>query len=286
MSALLRIVVWLLAVALVAAPIVALVQGWAGSERWPLRSLRIDGELQQVDAVQVQAAVLPHAQRGFFAVRLDDVQAAVARLPWVESVEVARQWPDVLEVHVTEHVPFARWGEDRLLSTHGRLFPVGDAGVPAHLPLLDGPDAAVSDVVALYNDASTRFGALGLVVESLRQDARGSWSLRLSGGTDVVIGSSEARLRLQRFVRILPQLLAARPQVLERADLRYTNGFALRWGSEERQRPAPDALDRDAPPAADAEASPAAAARPATVHPLSPLARSHALPALSRLLPA
>jgi cell division protein FtsQ len=45
----------------------------------------------------------------------------------------------------------------------------------------------------------------------------------------VVVGSSEARLRLRRFARVLPQLLARSPLPLQRADLRYTNGFALEW---------------------------------------------------------
>lgn len=230
MSALLRIVVWLLALALVAAPVVALVQGWAGTERWPLRTLRVEGQLQRVDPALVQAALLPHAQRGFFAVRMDEAQQAVAQLPWVESVEVNKHWPDVLEVHIVENVPFARWGDDRLLSTHGRLFPLGDVEVPPELPLLHGPDAAVSEVVALYNEAREQFAAVGLHIESLRQDARGSWSLKLQDGPQVVIGGSEARLRLQRFVRLLPRLLASREAPLLRADLRYPNGFALTWG--------------------------------------------------------
>ncbi|MDO5506462.1 MAG: cell division protein FtsQ/DivIB [Pseudoxanthomonas suwonensis] len=230
MNALLRIAVWLLAVALVAAPVVALVQGWAGTERWPLRTLRVEGQLQRVDPAQVQVALLPHAARGFFAVRMDDAQAAVAQLPWVESAEVNKHWPDVLEVRIVEHEPFARWGEDRLLSAHGRLFPVGGIQVPEELPLLDGPDAAVSEVVALYNHAREQFAGLGMEVEALRQDARGSWSLQLSSGTRVILGSHEARSRLQRFVRLLPRLLASRTQPLERADLRYTNGFALVWG--------------------------------------------------------
>ena len=60
--------------------------------------------------------MLPYAQRGFFAVDLEAAQTAVAHLPWVERAEVRKRWPDVLEVQVIEHMPFARWGADRLLS--------------------------------------------------------------------------------------------------------------------------------------------------------------------------
>ena len=49
MNALARILAWALAVALVALPVVAVVQGWIGADRWPLRTLRINDNLQQVD---------------------------------------------------------------------------------------------------------------------------------------------------------------------------------------------------------------------------------------------
>ena len=67
----------------------------------------------------MQEILRPFARRGYFAVQLDDAQAAVARLPWVEHAEVRKRWPDVLEVVVVEHRPFARWGEQQLLSVEG-----------------------------------------------------------------------------------------------------------------------------------------------------------------------
>ena len=60
-------------------------------------------------------------------------------------------------------------------------------------------------------------------------DRRGSWTLDAVQRHQVVIGSSEARLRLARFARLLPQLLSQKQLPLTRADLRYTNGFALSW---------------------------------------------------------
>lgn len=229
MTALLRILAWALALALVALPVVALVNGWIGADRWPLRTLRLQGDLQRVDARRVRQTVLPFARRGFFAVPLADAQAAVARLPWVERAEVRKRWPDVLEVRIVEYRPLAHWGKDRLLSEHGRIFPRGGLVPPKDLPRLQGPDARVADVVALYDEARALFAPQSLRVAALSLDARGSWSLRLSDGSRVTVGKHEARLRLRRFARLLPQLRAQTQAPLARADLRYTNGFALVW---------------------------------------------------------
>ncbi len=229
MNAALRIFTWLLALALVALPVVAVVNGWIGADRWPLAKLRVHGQFERVDPAQLQVVVLPHAKHGFFAVRLQDAQDAVEKLPWVERAEVRKRWPDVMEIEVVEHKPFARWGEDRLLSVHGKLFPNPKGLSLEAMPQLGGPDSQAQEVVALYNEARELFAPLGLKVEGLRMDPRGSWSLVLDNGTEVVIGRADARPRLQRFARMLPQLLTRNPLQLQRADLRYTNGFALSW---------------------------------------------------------
>ena len=229
MNAMLRLVGWLLAVALIALPVVAVLNGWIGAGQWPLTKLRATGEFERVDTAVLRATLLPYAQRGFFAVRLDDAQNAVARLPWVETAEVRKRWPDVLEVRVVEHRPFARWGEDRLLSEHGRLFPAKGVVVPEGLPSFAGPTSGITDVVAIYNESRALFTPIGMDVRTVELDRRGSWTIGLGNGATVVVGRREARARLARFARLLPQLLTQQAQVLARADLRYTNGFALSW---------------------------------------------------------
>lgn len=271
MNAFLRLVAWILAVVLVALPVVAVIQGWIGADRWPLRTLRVVGDIERVDAARLRATVLPYAQRGFFAVRLQDAQRAVAGLPWVEQAEVRKQWPDTLVVEVVEHRPFAWWGADRVLSERGRIFPGKGIAVPQGLPRFDGPEARSGELVALYNESRAMFAGGGLDVNGLRIDPRGSWSMRLSNGAELQIGRDDAKLRLQRFARLLPQLLAQRRQPLVRADLRYTNGFALTWGTttaDAGQAPvvtptSPNASGQPATPNTDTDAIPPHAPRTA-----------------------
>ena len=229
MSAMLRLLAWILALALVALPVVAVVNGWVGVAQFPLRTLRVQGQLQRVDEARLRATVLPYARRGFFAVQLDRIQSAVGALPWVERADVRKHWPDVLEVRISEHRPFARWGSERLLSEQGRLFPAKGIKVPRGLPLLDGPESRVAEVVALYNQARERLANAG-GVRGVALDKRGSWSIALHDGTEVVLGRDDPEARLERFAPLLPRLVAQHPgQRLARADLRYTNGFSLTW---------------------------------------------------------
>jgi len=229
MNALLRILAWTLAVALVVAPVVAVLNGWIGGSRWPMRHLVVTGEFRQVSDLKVRAVVLPSVQHGFFAVDLDRLRAELGALPWVKTVEVRKRWPDRLEVSIVEYRPLARWGDKRMLSENGELFPA-PKGLGSRLPLFVGPDSRAPDMVAFHAQARPLFLGSGLQVSEVRLSARGSWSLLLSDGTDVEVGRNDEEHRLQRFAHLLPRLTGNDPRRLARADLRYTNGFALVWG--------------------------------------------------------
>src|SRR3546814_18865419 len=87
MSTFLRVAAWIIALSLVALPVVAVLQGWIGADRWPLRTLRVGGQLERVDEQKLREAVLPYARNGFFAIRLDQAQAPRAKTPGVHQAQ-------------------------------------------------------------------------------------------------------------------------------------------------------------------------------------------------------
>ena len=225
----LRLAAWLIAIVLVALPVVAVLNGWFATERWPVRELAVHATFRHVNATQVRAAVQPSLGAGFFAVDLGQVRDAVAALPWVGQVEVSKRWPDALDITVTEIQPVAHWGDAALLGRDGRIFKVPDAGVVQGLPRFNAPDDRAAEVMAFYRTASTDFAPYGLRVSGVDLSARGSWNLVLSNGARVVVGDGDPDQRLARFAAALPILMRGRSDGFMCADLRYSNGFAVRW---------------------------------------------------------
>ncbi|MCX7514001.1 cell division protein FtsQ/DivIB [Frateuria hangzhouensis] len=230
MKGAIRLVAWCLAVALVVLPVVGVLRGWFAADRWPVTRLTVQAEFKHVGAEQIRAAVLPRLGHGFFALDLDAVQQAVAALPWVESVEARKRWPDTLILRIYERRPFARWNGTRLISRQGVLFDGGEAAVAAPLPDLHGPDAQMPQVVAFYADALKAVAGTPLKVAGVTLSERGSWSLATDVGAEIVLGDRvQAGKRLRRFLDVYPQVMAGHPAAFAYADLRYTNGFAVRW---------------------------------------------------------
>lgn len=225
-----RLVAWCLAIALVVLPIVGVLGGWFAADRWPVTQLTVQAEFKHVSAEQIRAAVQPRLGKGFFALNLDGVQKAVAALPWVESVEASKRWPDTLLLRVYERQPFARWNTRQLISREGKVFTVPDAADYTRLPDLRGPDDHLAEVVSFFADMQKAFAGTHLTINGVTLTERGSWSVNTDAGAQIVVGDrTQAGRRLRRFLDVYPQVAAGHEQAFEYADLRYTNGFAVKW---------------------------------------------------------
>lgn len=243
-AVLFRLLAWSFALLLLALPVVGLLNGSFASDRWPLKRLELTAELRQVSAEQVHAAAAPHTRRGFFALSLTELRRALAALPWVEQVEVRKRWPDTVMVRLLEYQPYAIWQARQLVSRSGALFEVPGMASLGGLPLLYGPDERVAEVVNFHARAARLLEATNLRVVETRLSPRGSWTLVLDGGAEVVLGREQAEHRLTRFADTIGPLLRANAGTpLRRADLRYPNGYALTWAGEE---PAPPLEDTQA----------------------------------------
>ncbi len=224
-----RLVGWLVAVALLALPVVGLFRGWFATSSWPVRTLSVTADYDHVSAARIRATVLPYIHNGFFATRLGDVRGALDRLPWVASASVRKRWPDALVITVRERHPFAHWNADALIDRHGRIFHVPQAQAVTGVPHLSGPEQRVHDVIAFYAHAHGTLASVGLEVTGVHLNRRGGWTLDLAGGGHVVVGRDQPDRRLARFISVYPQLAGTHKESFIYADLRYTDGFAVRW---------------------------------------------------------
>lgn len=196
------------------------------SDPFPLRAVRFDGDLGHVQESDLRTAVSAHLGGGLMAVDVADVRRAVEALPWVASASVRRVWPDALRITVTEQVPVARWGEDGLINAAGGVF--HPLHRPAGLPHLVGPAGTESEVLNMYRWLEARLREFGAGIGAVSFDARRAWQVTLDDGAVLVLGRENTAERIARLANAWPQLNTAgrSPRVI---DLRYPNGFAVRW---------------------------------------------------------
>ncbi len=198
-------------------------------QQFPLRTVRIESPLTHVPQTMISETVRPYVEAGFIGVDVDAVRDGLEALPWIQSASVRRAWPDKLVVRVTEQQALARWGQESLINMRGELFtPQRDEGWE-RLPLLRGPHDTNRMVAEQYVAMQGMLQPLGLTITHLSLNERRALSMRLDNGLKLGLGRQDTDLRLLRFVRVYPQVLAPRLATIDSIDLRYTNGFSVRW---------------------------------------------------------
>ena len=218
-----------------AALLIAAVLGGARAVAWlsdparfPLSTVEITGDLDHVDRTALERRLLPAAVGGFFSVDVAAVSLAARDEPWVKRALVRRVWPDKLVVEIVGHRAIARWGKDGLLSDSGEVFAVAGP-LPDDLPALSGPDgAAPRRVFADYERFSRLLDGLP-PVRAVRQEARGAWQIGLANGLTVIVGRKDVAARLKRFAAVYKSRLAGVAPPIDSVDLRYSDGFAVRF---------------------------------------------------------
>jgi cell division protein FtsQ len=195
----------------------------------PVRVVGVDGEIHHLDRPRLETAVADAVDGSFFSVDLEQVRHKVEQLPWIESASVRRIWPDTLRVRVVEQVPLAYWGSDGLVSQRGEVFRPEQLPKLEGLAVLEGEDASAPRITREFLSMRTLLATAGLGVKHVWVDARQAWLLETEDGVMLNLGRREVMPRLTRFVQLYPALKAQAGGEPEAVDLRYTNGFAVRW---------------------------------------------------------
>ncbi len=198
----------------------------------PIERVQIEGEFKYLLKEDLQQQALPHVRGGFFSVNLEQVRSAVIDLPWVEDVSIRRKWPDTLSVRVIEKQPVAYWNEKQLLSAKASLFEPENMKMINALPKLIGPEGQHEDMLQELSLIQLWLVTTGLVVDEMKQDARRSWTLKMTTGIELRLGRNNRHERIHRFVDVYSHYLIKQTEKIKHIDMRYTNGFAVAWKKE------------------------------------------------------
>ena len=213
--------------------------GW-----WALRhpvfaigGIVVQGDVTHNSVATLRANVAPKLRGNFFTLDLQKAREAFEAVPWVRHAVVKRQFPNKLRVVLEEHQAQAFWGADtesRLVNTYGEVFESNEGDVEQDMPRLVGPEGTAAQVLAMYRGLQPMLEKLDLAVDEVTLTRRGGWSLTLDSGANVELGrgtTEEVLARSQRFASTLTQVTAKygrRPEALVTADLRHTDGYAVR----------------------------------------------------------
>lgn len=201
---------------------------FAGIATLPVKSVRIGGEFVRVPKTDIERAVAPLLSPRLIGIDVDALRLAALGVPGVREATVRRVWPDRLEILVVEHVAVARWAGGGYLGSDGTHFAPDGGGTADPLPVLAGPAGSHRRVLDLHTALERVLAPLGLPIAATELTRRGVLYATLRGGPRLAMRPDAVERNVGLHARTLARVLAGRLHEVERVDLRYPTGFAVR----------------------------------------------------------
>ena len=236
-------------------------------DSFQVEELRISTDFEQLQPQQIRERVLPLIQNNYFAVDLKKVEQVVENIPWVDQVSVRRQWPRSIHIRLSEQKAIAQWGEDAYLNSRAEPFLVSQK-IIGDLPYLYGPKGTEQELLERFHDWKKRFAQKKLILERLTMSPRYSYQARVfipreqqkqlteqalmelfekkeqpvpvldwhqiaPFALTLNLGKEAVEQRVDRFIAAFPQAFNEELLKVESVDLRYPNGFAVRFSEKE-----------------------------------------------------
>ena len=195
----------------------------------PIELINVNGDLKRVPLKSIENNTNSLHNKGFLSFNASDIKEKIESLDWVQSAEIIRQWPNKIDIKITEESLLGIWNDDLILNSSGKLYVVDKRSVPTNIPRLNGPKGSERDVMNLFIKIDTLLTGRGLYLEALTLDVRGSWSFTIKPTIEIKLGKIEIDQKLERFFLALDQTLLAKINKVSYIDLRYSEGLAVAW---------------------------------------------------------
>ncbi|VAW41345.1 hypothetical protein MNBD_GAMMA01-1516 [hydrothermal vent metagenome] len=207
----------------------ALMSGMIKSNHWTITNIELEAEFKRVNSEQIRVTVAAYPERSFFKIKANIIRENLINIPWVQYVTVNKKWPNTLIIRLIEHKAVAVWNDNQLLNAKGEVFEVDNIDDLTALPQIQGKD---DDSVMIW-DKFIRYNEIikhtGYDISSAQVSHRGGWSLDLSNGIHIILGSQQMDAKLVRLADTWAKLIKLNEQFPQYIDLRYTNGYAVQW---------------------------------------------------------
>lgn len=214
--------------------VVAMMSGLIQSDRWKISQLEVAAEYERITPEQLRLMVAKTPERSFFRLDAEQVKQNLESMSWVRYAHVVKLWPDTLKITIKEHQAVAVWNDVNLLNQAGEVFQV-DGNEPLNaLPKIYGEAEESKLTLENFKRYNQLLQPVGYEISEAHVDNRGDWRLVLRNGLEVLLGTEKHEARVLRLAETWGQLIATSERLPERVDLRYSNGYVVRWREQNK----------------------------------------------------
>ena len=195
----------------------------------PITSVVITGEFEYLTRDAIQALIDEHVKNSFIKENLSAMRKKLLANPWIDSVALRREWPDVLHVSIKEQRAIARWGDKGFVNYRGDLVLARNDSALNDLPLLRSDDSQAELLMRQYQFLSELLNKYQLTILVLEKSTVGVWQAELNNGWKLFLGRVDINKKIQGLLLAIDQKAIVLGSEIDSIDLRYENGLSVKW---------------------------------------------------------
>ncbi|MCD6045337.1 MAG: ftsQ [Gammaproteobacteria bacterium] len=201
---------------------------------FPVRHVVVQHGNATIDEEAIRTVVSPHLRRGFFRAHVHGIQADLLQLPWIKTAMVEKTWPDNILIRLSLHDAVARWNKNAYLLDNGVVCQTRIPLTAVPLPEVNSPQNDAPALLEIYYALKADLATAALNIQSLNESSTREYSVVLSNGIVLNLGDKDLQQRMRRFVKVYPLELVDKANRIAYVDLRYENGLAVGWRSDDK----------------------------------------------------
>ncbi len=194
-----------------------------------ISQVRVEGEYRRIDRFEIEQLLSPFLGHSVGRDEMDVIAKLLKDLPWVKNVLIQRSWrDDTLVLTIQERKAVAYWGGQALLDKSGAVFRPRLTDND-NLPIFDAAAGREKHLLDFYRQLTDWLAPAGLRIIHLREDRSRTYTVQLEDAPRLILGRHLFKRRIERFLAAYRAGFVDYMHRVACIDLRYLDGFAVRW---------------------------------------------------------
>ena len=217
-------------------------------DNFPIKQVKMLNQSKNQAAKELQLIASKAINGGFFSLDIDQFRTDLLQnLPWVKAVTVRKVWPDSVLVSIREHQPIGRWIsieksqkdlsarqiDMQLISREGVVFSPRLSQQQrkkfSGFAVLTGPEMSTKEILETCFAINDNLKQLHSRVKQCGMNERRSWLITLKNGIVIKLGKDNVIQNLTQYIDVFSGQLEQYFEQIDYADLRFSNGFSVKW---------------------------------------------------------
>ena len=179
------------------------------------------------DYVQVNQRLLDFIELGLLDLNSN---SEIFTNTWVHSFHYKKRWPNVLDVEVEEHQPFARLSNSNYLTHSGHIIFPEKTDISINVLYIDAPDDETLELLYLSRDLQSLFNKLKRKLKKIESQNNGLIEVTDDEGATFVFSKKNFRVQLERLEDFISfELSSGKLDHIRNIDFRYNNAIAVNF---------------------------------------------------------